>query len=80
MTAMILCFTTHFPDLLLWVLLIVLLGGIALFILSWIIPVFMLLFFVLKYLFTGRFREFCYRFKNDPTFLTYDKKTGKFIW
>ena len=32
------------------------------------------------YALRGKAKEFDYRMKNDPKFLTFDEETGKFIW
>lgn len=74
-----LCFATHFPDLFLWTILIIVLGGIALFMLSWIIPIALWVVFFTYYSVTGRCRDFIAKCKNDPKFMTMDK-TGKFYW
>ena len=74
------CFVTHFPEFLFWVIPIVILGGIALFLLKWGVLILLFILFSIFYAVQGRWKEFNYRLDNDPTFLTFDKKTGKFIW
>lgn len=74
------CFVTHFPEFLFWVIPIVILGGIALFLLKWVVLILLFILFSIIYAVQGRWKEFNYRLDNDPTFLTFDKETGKFIW
>lgn len=75
-----LCFTTHCSDLCLLVFLIIILGGIALFLLSWIIPILIWIVVFTYYLITGRCKDFIAKCKNDPLFMTMDKETGKIYW
>lgn len=79
-TDMTTTFCTFFPDWLLVICLIVIGGAILLFILRGILVIATLAFFAILYAIKGRWSEFCNRMDNDPTFLTFDKKTGKFNW
>jgi len=76
---MITAFCTSFPDWLLVICLLVMLCAALLFVLKWLLIILSLLFFVVKYAVTGRWKEFNDRIVNDPDFLTFDKETGKFI-
>ncbi|MCM1333402.1 MAG: hypothetical protein NC248_12440 [Bacteroides sp.] len=72
--------SASFPDVIFTLVLILILGGIALFVLYWLlVPVIGIVFFA-YYTVTGRRKEFLDRMENDPKFLTFDKETGKFIY
>lgn len=73
-------FATHFPEMFLWAIPIIVLGGIALFVLYWVFVLFLLVILSVFYAVQGRWKEFSDRLDNDPSFLTFDKDTGKFNW
>lgn len=77
---MITTFCTFFPDWLLVICLVVIGGAILLFILQWVLVIVSLVFFAIRYAVMGKWKEFCDRMSNDPSFLTFDKETGKFNW
>ena len=72
-------FLTHFPSWLLVIVLVAIVGVVLLWVLKWFLALLILLVFSVKYLLQGRIKEFHERMLNDPDFLTFDKKTGKFV-
>lgn len=72
-------FLTHFPSWLLVIVLVAIVGVVLLWVLKWVLAILIIIVFSVKYLLQGRIKEFHERMLNDPDFLTFDKKTGKFV-
>lgn len=81
---MIPCFATHMPDIVLYGLLIALALWIGFYFVLYSVCIIttILTYFptLIYYALKGRSKEFFYKCKHDPRFMTYDFKRRKFNW
>lgn len=79
-----LCFTTHFPDILLWGLIGICLLWVGfnfvLWVLMFVVVLFQYYLALFVYIARGKTKEFFSRSKTEPDFLDYNKEKKKFNW